>query len=153
MANTYTQIHIHAIFAVQNRQSLLQKSWRDELYSYITGILQNHGHKMLQINGVEDHVHMLFGLRPNQSLSNLMKNVKQHFSVWINEKELALAHFKWQAGYGAFSHSKSQLPKVIAYIQNQEEHHCKRSFQEEYLDFLDKWEIDFDQRYIFKPVL
>jgi putative transposase len=153
MANTYTQIHIHAIFAVQNRQSLMHKDWRDELYSYITGILQNQGHKMLQINGVEDHVHMLFGMRPSQSLSELMKSVKQHSTVWINDKGLAKGPFKWQAGYSAFSHSKSQIPDVISYIQNQEEHHRKKSFQEEYLDFFQRWDVEFDQRYIFKPVV
>jgi len=152
MANTYTQIHIHSIFAVQNRQSLIQSSWEIELYKYITGIVQNNGHKLLQINGMPDHVHLLIGMRPVQSLSVLMQQVKQGSSKWINEKRLAAGRFSWQEGFGAFSHSKSQLQAVIAYIQNLKEHHKNKSFREEYLDFLEKWEVDYDERYIFKPI-
>ena len=152
MANTYTQIHIHSIFAVQNRQSLIQSSWEIELYKYITGIVQNNGHKLLQINGMPDHVHLLIGMRPAQSLSVLMQQIKQDSSKWINEKRLAAGRFSWQEGFGAFSHSKSQLQTVIVYIQNQKEHHKNKSFREEYLDFLEKWEVDYDERYIFKPI-
>lgn len=152
MANTYTQIHIHSIFAVQNRQSLIQSSWEIELYKYITGIVQNNGHKLLQINGMPDHVHLLIGMRPVQSLSVLMQQIKQDSSKWINEKRLAAGRFSWQEGFGAFSHSKSQLQAVIAYIQNLKEHHKNKSFREEYLDFLEKWEVDYDERYIFKPI-
>lgn len=152
MANTYTQIHIHSIFAVQNRQSLIQPSWEFELYKYITGIVQNQGHKLLQINGMPDHVHLLIGMRPVQSLSDLMQQIKQDSSKWINKKELAAGRFSWQEGFGAFSHSKSQVKTVIAYIQNQKNHHKKKSFREEYLEFLEKWEVDYDERYIFKPI-
>ena len=116
MANTYTQIHIQAVFAVQNRQSLINKQWNNELYKYITGIVQSYDHKILQINGMPDHIHMLFGMRPVQSISDLMKQVKQDSSKWINQKELVNGRFLWQAGYGAFSYSKSQLPRVIKYI-------------------------------------
>jgi len=152
MSNTYTQIHIHAIFAVQNRQSLIRNDWRNELYKYITGIVQNHNHKLLQINGIPDHVHILLGFRPTQSLSNLMKIIKQDSTKWINQNTFVNGRFSWQEGYGAFSHSRSQVPQVVKYIQNQEEHHKQRSFREEYLDLLEKFEVDYDERFIFKPV-
>jgi len=152
MANTYTQIHIQTVFAVQNRQSLIRDEWKDDLYKYITAIIQNNDHKLLQINGMPDHIHILFGLRPVQSLSDLMKQVKQDSSKWINQNRLASGKFSWQEGYGAFSYSKSQLPRVIKYIQNQEEHHRKHSFREEYLALLDTHGVDYDERYIFKPI-
>lgn len=152
MANTYTQIHIQAIFAVQNRQSLIQREWREELYKYMTGIIQKNNHKMLQINGMPDHIHIFFGMRPSQSLSDLMKAVKGDSSEWINKRGFTKHKFSWQAGYGAFSYAKSQVPKVIQYIQNQEEHHRKKTFTEEYLAFLEAFEIEYDERFIFKPV-
>jgi len=152
MANTYTQIHIHAIFAVQNRQSLISSDWRDDLYKYITGIVQNHNHKMLQINGMPDHIHVLLGFRPTQSLSELMKYVKQDSTKWINQNKFVNGRFSWQKGYGAFSHSRSQVPQVIKYIQKQREHHKKKSFRQEYLDFLEKFDVDYDERFIFKPI-
>jgi REP element-mobilizing transposase RayT len=152
MANTYTQIHIHSIFAVQNRQSLIQSSWETELYKYITGIVQNHGHKLLQINGMPDHIHLLIGMRPVQSLSELTQQIKQDSSKWINKQRLVAGRFSWQEGFGAFSHSKSQVQTVITYIQNQKNHHKKKSFREEYIELLEKWEVDYDERYIFKPI-
>ena len=113
MANTYTQIHIHFVFAVKFRNGIIQsKEWKDSLYKYITGIIQkNNGHKLLSINGMPDHIHILIGIRPSQSVSDLMKDVKQGSSLWINENKLAKCHFEWQEGYGAFSYSKSQIPK------------------------------------------
>jgi REP element-mobilizing transposase RayT len=150
MANTYTQIHIHYVFAPKYRDAILDKSWRPELFSYITGIVQNNGHKMLQINGMADHVHMLIGLRPAQSISDLIKQAKEDSSAWINEKRLTLGHFNWQEGYGAFSHSKSQVHRVIQYIHEQELHHAKTSFLEEYVDMLKKFGVEYDERYIFK---
>jgi REP element-mobilizing transposase RayT len=152
MANTYTQIHIHGIFAVQNRISLIKESWRDELYKYITGILQNHGHKMLQIGGMSDHIHVLFGMRPVESLSGLMKAVKGESSEWINKQRLVRGHFSWQEGYGAFSYSKSQLNDVIKYIINQPEHHKKSDMVMEYIDFLKKFEVEYDEKYVFKNI-
>jgi putative transposase len=152
MGNTYTQIHIQVIFAVQNRLCLIQQQWKKELYQYISGIIQNNGHKLLQINGMPDHVHILFGLRPSLSLSNLMKMVKQDSSGWINQKHFIIDRFSWQSGYGAFSYSKSQLPTVIRYIQNQKQHHKKKTFIEEYLELLKKNEIDYNEKYLFKPV-
>jgi putative transposase len=152
MANTYTQIHIQTVFAVQNRQSLIGDEWKDDLYKYITAIIQNNEHKLLQINGMPDHVHILFGLRPVQSLSDLMKQVKQDSSKWINQNRLARGKFSWQEGFGAFSYSKDQLPRVITYIQNQQEHHKKRTFREEYIALLEAHGVDYDERYIFKSI-
>lgn len=152
MANTYTQIHIQAVFAVQDRQSLIKIEWKNELYKYITGIIQNNNHKVLQINGMPDHIHILFGMRPTQSLSDLMKQVKQDSSKWINNKKFVNGKFAWQAGFGAFSYSKSELPNVINYIKNQKFHHKSITFQEEYLQLLKEFNIEFDERYIFKPI-
>jgi len=152
MANTYTQIHIQAVFAVQNRDCIIHRGWKDELYKYITGIVQNNKHKMLVMNGMPDHVHILFGFRPSQTLSDLMQDIKGSSSKWINEKRFIKGKFSWQEGYGAFSYSKSDLPNVIQYIKNQEEHHKKRSFIEEYEDLLKEFEIDYDERFVFKPV-
>jgi|TARA_R100000541_G_scaffold32720_2_gene41473 putative transposase len=152
MANTYTQIHIQAVFAVRNRECLIGNDWKTDLYKYITGIVQANGHKMIQINGMPDHVHMLFGLRPSQSLSDLMKQVKQDSSKWINKNRLSKVRFSWQEGYGAFSYSKDQLPRVIRYIQKQEEHHKVKSFREEYLELLKAHDIEFDEQYIFKAI-
>jgi putative transposase len=152
MANTYTQIHVHAIFAVQNRKSLITIEWKDELYKYITGIIQNQGHKLLIINGMPDHIHILIGLRPVQSLSELMQDIKGCSSKWINQNSFVKGKFSWQEGFGAFSYGKSQLKDVIKYIENQEDHHKKRTFTEEYKKFLEKFEIEHDEKYIFKEV-
>jgi len=152
MANTYTQIHIQVVFAVQNRQSLISEKWEDELYKYITGIIQNYNHKVIQINGMPNHIHILFGMRPTQSLSDLMKKIKGNSSKWINEKGFVRGKFSWQAGYGGFTYSKSQLPNVIQYIKNQKEHHKNISFSEEYLKFLKEYEVEYDKRYILKDV-
>ena len=152
MANTYTQIHIQTVFAVQHRKCLIDNNWKHDLYKYITGIVQNHDHKMLQINGMPDHLHLFFGMRPTQSLSNLMKFVKGESSAWINQKQFLQHQFSWQEGYGAFSYGKSSVPNVIKYIQNQEEHHKRNSFQEEYLDLLKEFGIDYNPKYLFKPI-
>jgi REP element-mobilizing transposase RayT len=152
MANTYTQIHIQAVFAVQNRISLIDTTWKAELYKYITGVIQNHDHKVLQINGMPDHVHLLMGFRPTQALSDLMKMVKEDSSKWINTKGFVRGKFSWQSGYGAFSYSKNQVPRVIKYIQDQEIHHGKKSFLEEYEELLKIHELEYDPRYIFKPI-
>lgn len=152
MSNTYTQIHIHSVFAVQNRISLISPHWDERLYQYITAIIQNKGHKLLSINGMPDHVHLLFGMRPTQSLSDLMQDIKGDSSKWINENRLAPGKFSWQEGYGGFSYSKSQISAVAKYIENQEKHHKRKTFIEEYLKILKDFEIDFDERYIFKPI-
>ena len=152
MANTFTQIHIHAIFAVQNRMSLIDKSLQDRLYKYIIAIIQKNGHKVLSIGGMPDHVHILFGFRPIQALSNLMLEVKRDSSEWINEERLVMGRFSWQEGYGAFSYSKSHISHVAKYIENQEEHHKKRTFIVEYKKILENFDIKYDEQYIFKPI-
>lgn len=153
MANTYTQIHLQIVFAVQNRASLILPSWKDELHKYITGIVQNNDHKMLIVNGMPDHLHLVIGMRPVQSLSDLIKHVKGDSSKWINEKGFVKEKFQWQEGFGAFSYSKSQLPALINYVQNQEIHHQKKTFIEEYKEFLEKFEVSYDERYIFTEVV
>ena len=152
MPNTYTQIHIHVIFTVQNRESLIANEWKTELYKYITGIIQKQQHKLLAINGMPDHIHILFGMRPNQSLSELMQDVKGSSSKWINEKRFVKGKFSWQEGYGAFSYSKSQLNRVVDYINKQEEHHKQKTFLEEYKEFLEAFKIDYDEKYLFKTI-
>lgn len=152
MGNTYTQIHIQAVFVVKNRACLIDRAWKDELYKYITGIIRNNNHKMLAINGMPDHIHVFFGMRPVQALSDLMKQVKGDSSEWINQKKLTRSRFSWQEGYGAFSYGKSHVSRVIRYIERQEEHHRKKTFMEEYHEFLKAFEVEYDERYIFKPV-
>ncbi len=153
MANTFTQVHIHFVFAVKNRLGIIQSKWKEALYKYITGIAQNNNHKILAINGMSDHIHILIGVRPSQSISDLMKDIKQSSSKWINDNKLTALHFEWQEGYGAFSYSKSQIETVIKYIQNQEEHHKIKTFREEYLEILQNFEVDFDEKYIFQELL
>ena len=152
MPNTYTQIHLHFIFAVQNRLSLIQKEWKDRLYQYITGIVQKNEHKMIIINGMSDHLHIVIGMRPTQSNSDLLQDIKGSSSKWINDNKLAKGKFQWQEGYGAFSYSKSALPKLIKYVKNQEEHHKKKTFTEEYREFLKAFEVEFDDRYSFHEI-
>ena len=153
MANTYSQIYIQTVFIVQDRNCLLHKEWREDLYKYMTGIVQNRGNKLIQVGGVADHVHLFVGLKPAESVADLMKWVKGDSSEWINKQKLLKHTFQWQAGYGAFSYAHSQLTDVCNYIKNQESHHRKRTFMEEYLDFLNKFEVPYDERYIFEPVL
>jgi REP-associated tyrosine transposase len=150
MANTYTQIHIHTVFVVKTRKGLIHPEWKHELYKYITGIIQSASHRMLAINGMPDHVHMFFGMRPTQSLSDLIQLVKANSSRWVNEKRFVSSRFEWQEGYGGFSYSRSQIPRVIGYIRNQEAHHNKRTFRQEYIGLLDAFEIPYDERYLFK---
>jgi putative transposase len=152
MANTYTQLHIQAVIAVQHRACVIQAEWEDELYKYITGIIKNHGHKLLAINGMPDQVHIFFGLRPSQSISDLMQDIKADSSKWINQKGFVKSKFSWQAGYGAFSYSKSHVNNVIEYINNQKMHHRKISFKKEYLDLLKKFEINYNEDYIFRQI-
>ncbi len=150
--NTYTQIHLHVVFAVKYRDAVIEKTWKEELYKYMTGILQSYGHKMLQINGIHDHVHLFFGMRPHQALSDLIGEVKGSSSGWINQKGFVRGRFRWQEGFGAFSNSRSQVPRVVNYVINQEKHHRKKTFIQEYEDMLKKYEVDYDEKYIFKPL-
>ena len=153
MPDTYTQIHIHCVFAVKYRKSVIAADWKDRLYKYITGIVQNHGHKLLAINGMPDHVHLFFGMRPVQSLSDLMRLVKGESSEWINNERLSSSLFRWQEGYGAFSYTKKEIPVVCNYIHCQEEHHKKESFLEEYELLLNEFGIKYKKEYLFQPLL
>ncbi|MBK9794374.1 MAG: IS200/IS605 family transposase [Sphingobacteriales bacterium] len=153
MANTYTQIHIQFVFAVKFRDAVIHSSWKDELYRYMTGIVQNNKHKLIAINGMPDHIHILIGMRPTQSISDLMQDIKGSSSKWINQKGFIKVKFEWQEGYGAFSYGKSQVKDVIAYIENQEQHHSKKTFRDEYMDFLKKFDVEYDEQYIFKEMI
>ncbi|GHV46670.1 transposase [Bacteroidia bacterium] len=152
MANTYTQIYIHYVFAVQNRLGLIQQKWKSELYKYMTGIVEQQGHKLLQIGGMPDHVHALVSMSPKQSPSDLMFHIKRSSSLWINENRFVMGKFSWQEGFGAFSYGKSQISDIANYIETQEEHHKKRTFMEEYLEFLKLFDVEYDERYVFKPI-
>ena len=150
MANTYSQIYIQVVFAVQGRESLIRREWKDELYKFITGIVKNNKQKLLAINGVSNHIHILLNIKPNIALSDLVRDIKANSSRFVNEKRFVRGKFSWQEGFGAFSYSISQLNDVIQYIQNQEEHHKETSFKDEYLKYLKRFEIEFDENYVFE---
>lgn len=149
MANTFSQIYIQVVFAVQGRQNLIQSEWKEELYKYITGIITNHGQKLISIGGVADHVHILIGFKPNFEISKLVQEIKANSSRFINQKRFVKGKFNWQEGFGAFSYSRSQLDTVIRYIENQERHHSKQTFKDEFLGFLEHFEIEYDEKYLF----
>ena len=150
MANTYTQIYIHVVFAVEGRQYLIKQQNNDELQKYITGIVSGQKQKLIVINNMPDHLHLLVGLKPDISMSDLVRDVKANSSKLINEKRWVAGRFSWQEGFGALSHSRSQLGTVIRYIENQQKHHATKSFREEYIELLEKFGVDYDRRYIFK---
>jgi REP element-mobilizing transposase RayT len=150
MPNTYSQIYIQIIFAVQGRQNLVESKNREELQKYITGIVQERKHKMLAVYCMPDHTHCLVGLNPSSSVSDLTRDIKAISSKFINDKKWIKGKFHWQEGFGAFSYSKSQIDSVIKYISKQEEHHRKKTFREEYLEFLKIFEIEFDEKYLFE---
>ncbi len=150
MPNTYTQIHIQFVFAVKYRAALISKDWKERLHQYITGMFQANDHKMLQINSMPDHIHIFIGMRPHQSISALIQNVKTESSKWINSENLCASKFRWQDGYGAFSYAKDGIDNVIHYIQNQEQHHKQTTFLEEYRKLLEDAGINYDERYLFK---
>ncbi len=148
MADTYSQIYIHIIFAVQKRQYLLQKPWQQEIYKYITEIISSKGQKLIAINGMEDHIHIFVGLKPDFRVSDLVRDIKNNSTKFINSKNWLPFNFAWQKGYGAFSHSHSQVEKVYHYILNQEIHHSKKSFKEEYLEVLRRFNVEHNEKYI-----
>jgi REP element-mobilizing transposase RayT len=152
MANTYTQIYVQIVFAVQGRQSLIQRQHNDELQKYMTGIISRQGQKLIAINNMPDHFHILLGQTPNVALSDLVRGIKAGSSGFINDRRWVLGRFSWQEGFGAFSYAHSQLDAVIRYIQNQQEHHRRTTFQEEYLEFLKRFNVPHDERYTFQPV-
>ena len=150
MPNTYTQIYFQTVFAVRQRDCIISRIWEDELYKYITGIVRNEGHKMLAVNGMPDYIHIFVNMQPVQSISKFLQIVKASSSKWINEKAFLRNKFSWQSGYGAFSYSKSQIDSVVKYINGQKEHHRRKTFREEYLEFLHLFEIEYDEKYLFK---
>jgi putative transposase len=153
MAGTFSQIYIQAVFAVKGRENLLQKSWRDDVFKYMSGIIKGKNHKPIIVNGVADHVHLFIGLRPAMAISDLIRDIKNNSTNYINKRGLIPGSFAWQDGYGAFSYSHSQLNNVYQYILNQEEHHRKKTFREEYLAMLDEFEIPHDEKYLFDWIL
>jgi putative transposase len=150
MPNTYSQIYIQVVFAVKFRKAILSTDWDERLRLYIIAIIQNNGHKLIAINNMPDHLHMLIGFNPAKSLSALMQQVKGESAEWINREKLTVRRFRWQEGYGAFSYSRSHLPNIIAYIENQQKHHQQQTFLEEYIKMLEKFNVDFDERYLFQ---
>ncbi|WP_114789584.1 IS200/IS605 family transposase [Niabella yanshanensis] len=149
MAGTFSQVYIHIVFAVKARQSLIDPAWEEEVYMYISGIIRNKEQKLLCINGMPDHIHILIGMKPNCCISDLVREVKKSSNDFINQKQFLKLRFQWQEGYGVFSHSHSSLDNVIVYIKNQKEHHKKQSFKEEYKDLLNAFQIDYKDEYLF----
>ncbi|RZL30558.1 MAG: IS200/IS605 family transposase [Pedobacter sp.] len=149
MAGTFSKIYIQYVFAVRGRQNLLQKPWRNEVFKYMSGIIKEKGQKPIIVNGVADHVHVFVGIKPAMNISDLIRDVKNNSSKFINEQGWLNGKFSWQEGYGAFSYAHSQIENVYQYIANQEEHHRTKTFKEEYLEFLKKFEIEHDEKYLF----
>ncbi|HSV89190.1 MAG TPA: IS200/IS605 family transposase [Bacteroidales bacterium] len=149
MANTYTQIYIQIVFSVKGRQNLIQKNWKDELHKYICGIVNGKEQKVYAVGGIEDHIHILVSVKPNIAISDLVPDIKANSSKWINEKGFVKGKFHWQEGFGAFSYAQSQLDTVIAYINNQEQHHQKKTFKDEYLELLHKFKVEYDDKFLF----
>lgn len=149
-SSTFSQIYIQIVFAVKGRQSLILSKWEEDLYKYITGIVQNKEQKLLAINGMPDHIHILIGMRPSCTLSDLVREVKKSSNEFVNDNGFCRQKFEWQEGYGAFSYSHSSLDNVIGYINNQKEHHRVKTFKEEYHLLLTKFEIEFDEKYLFE---
>ena len=152
MANTYHQVYIQVVFAVKYREAVIANEWKSKVFGVMGNLINETGCKTIIVNGVEDHVHCFLGLKPTVSISELMKTVKAKSSKYINDHNLTKSRFEWQEGYGAFSYGHSQIDSVYKYITNQEEHHKKQTFKKEYLEFLDKFEVPFDERYIFEEL-
>jgi REP element-mobilizing transposase RayT len=152
MANTYTQLYFHVVFAVKGRGNLISSTWKEELYKYITGIVTHKNQKLIVINGMPDHVHILIGMKPDGNLSDLVRDIKANSSKFINEKKWMMGKFEWQQGFGAFTLGHTQLNAIVDYIKSQEEHHKTKTFKEEYLDFLKRYEIDFKMEYLFEDL-
>lgn len=153
MPNTYSQIYLHVVFSVRGRQSLIQPNWRAELHKYICGIIKAKEQKAYAIGGVADHIHIQVSIKPDVTISDLVRDIKSNSTKWINEKRFVNGKFQWQNGFGAFSCSPSKLNASISYINNQEQHHGKKSFETEYIELLRNYNIDFDNKYLFDWVL
>jgi putative transposase len=150
MSGTFSQLYIQIVFAVKGRDNLISKIWKDELCKYISGIIKAKNQKPLIVNGVSNHIHVFVSLNPSMAVSDLVRDIKNNSTKFINEKRFVERKFSWQEGYGAFSYGHSQIKNVYNYINNQEEHHKKRSFREEYLDFLKKFEVKYEDKYLFE---
>ena len=150
MAGTFSQIYIQAVFAVKERHNLIKPSFEEEVYKYISGIINGKEQKSLAVNGMPDHVHILVGLKPSMRISDLVRDIKNNSTNFINERGWLKNHFSWQEGYGVFSYYESQFGRVIDYIKNQKIHHQKKTFRQEYLAFLKKFNIPFEERYLFE---
>ncbi len=149
MSGTYSQIYIQYVFAVKGRQNLIHDSWEKELFKYIAGIIKGKNQKPIIVNGYRDHIHAFVGLKPSMPVSDLIRDIKNNSSNFINDQGWIKGKFSWQDGYGAFSYSHSQIENVYQYILNQKTHHSKMSFKNEYIDFLEKFEIEFNKKYLF----
>jgi REP element-mobilizing transposase RayT len=152
MANTYTQMYLQFVFAVKNRESLIQSEWKDELYKYITGIVQNNNHKLIAINGIPNHLHVFIGYKPHQLIPDLLQDIKGSSSRWINSRSIVKGKFKWQEGYGSFSYSHSHIDNVVKYIVNQEQHHKLRTFGQEYIELLRKFNVLYNEKYLLTDI-
>jgi putative transposase len=150
MANTYTQFYVHLVFTPANKDALINKTWKDRLEKYITGIVQNNGHKMLAIRCMPDHIHIFIGYNVNQLIPDLVENIKTSSNTLIKENHFSRFKFGWQRGYGAFSHSQSQIDTVVKYVLNQDEHHQNKSFKDEYLEMLKNNDIKYNDEYLFE---
>lgn len=150
MPGTFSQIYIQTVFAVRGRQSLIHQSWENHLYKYITGIVQSKKQKMIAINGMPDHIHILIGMKPTCCLSDLVREIKKSSNDYINYNQFCRSKFIWQEGYGAFSYSQTSLQDIINYVHNQKEHHKKQSFKDEYLSLLSHYNIDYKSEYLFE---
>jgi REP element-mobilizing transposase RayT len=153
MANTYHQIYLQTVFAVKYRNAVIDKTWKEKLFAVIGNLINETNCKTILVNGVEDHVHCFIGLKPVVSISELMKTVKAKSSKYINDHKLTPARFEWQDGYGVFSYSQSGVDAVYKYIQNQEAHHKKQTFRNEYLGFLKKFKVEYNEKYIFQELI
>lgn len=149
MSGTYSQLYIQVVFAVKGRANLISPKWKDELHKYIAGIIKGKNQKPIIVNGMPDHIHAFIGLKPSMSISYLVRDIKNNSTNFINDNKLVRGKFLWQEGYGAFSYSHSQIENVYNYILNQEKHHKKKLFSEEYFEFLKKYEIDYNEKYLF----
>jgi putative transposase len=149
MPNTFTKIYVHIVFSTKNREQIISKEWEDDLYRYITGIIQKRNCKLYAIGGMPDHIHIFISMNPDIQLSYLVRDIKASSSKHINENNLCIGKFSWQIGYSAFSYSESQIDKVCKYILNQHEHHLKKTFKEEYISLLQAFKIEYDEKYVF----
>ncbi|MBX2960650.1 MAG: IS200/IS605 family transposase [Flavobacteriales bacterium] len=147
--STYSQLYIQVVFAVKNRQALIKEDWEERLYQYITGIVQSKGQKMLAINGVSNHIHIFINIKPSCSIADLVREIKKSSNKFINENKFTPFKFQWQEGYGVFSYSHSHVDRVAKYVMNQKEHHRKKTFKEEYMEMLQKMNVDYDNKYLF----